>query len=323
MVKTSIWDDDYIGELSPHGKLCFVALVTNRNSTIIGFFPVTVKNLYDDTGIPKDEIRELLAKFEADGKLIYRDGFALLINFIRHQTLNPQILKGIHNTFEELPEWAKNSLAIAYPEHFGGYREPIGSDPANLKSLSSNTQSLTSKAKEEKEEDVFLDPAVQAYNDAKDLRTAICLAQGKKPKVSMITFEEWQLITAAFEHWREVFGKNAGARLNVQRGRVVLDRLRPPVQYTLDDIKKAIEGCKLSPYHNGSNGESGSTVYDDLELICRDDAHLERFMGYYDAYGNGKGNGNSKPGTGSRGSAVERVDEIVRDAQRFERPTID
>ncbi|TXH41479.1 MAG: hypothetical protein E6Q97_37400 [Desulfurellales bacterium] len=46
--------------------------------------------------------------------------------------------------------------------------------------------------------------------------------------------------------------------------------------YTVDDLCTAIDGCMLSPWHQGAN-ERGKR-YDSLELICRDSAKIEAFI---------------------------------------------
>jgi hypothetical protein len=46
--------------------------------------------------------------------------------------------------------------------------------------------------------------------------------------------------------------------------------------FSVADLKRAVIGCKLSPWHQGEN-PSGA-VYDDLELICRNDANVRRFI---------------------------------------------
>lgn len=47
------------------------------------------------------------------------------------------------------------------------------------------------------------------------------------------------------------------------------------VTYGVDTCVEAIEGCKLSPFHQGDNDRRRK--YDDVELILRDAAKIERF----------------------------------------------
>jgi hypothetical protein len=78
-----------------------------------------------------------------------------------------------------------------------------------------------------------------------------------------------------FRYWVERMGKSASHTLFTDE-RVVKVRERLLQGYTVDVLRKAIDGCALSPHHQGKNGTQ--TVYDDLELICRDGAHVERFV---------------------------------------------
>jgi hypothetical protein len=46
--------------------------------------------------------------------------------------------------------------------------------------------------------------------------------------------------------------------------------------YTVEQLKLAVDGCARTPHNMGENDQRQR--YDDLELICRDGAHVERFM---------------------------------------------
>lgn len=50
--------------------------------------------------------------------------------------------------------------------------------------------------------------------------------------------------------------------------------------YTLEDFRKAIDGMHLSPFHLGENDKG--TKHLKLELIVRDQEHMDMFMGYVD-----------------------------------------
>lgn len=48
--------------------------------------------------------------------------------------------------------------------------------------------------------------------------------------------------------------------------------------YGVDDCMRAIRGCAASDFHMGRNKQNKR--YDDLELIFRDQDHVERFLEY-------------------------------------------
>jgi hypothetical protein len=75
-----------------------------------------------------------------------------------------------------------------------------------------------------------------------------------------------------FQYWQAVFGKER-ATFTPERRRVIRARLRDG--YTAQDIRRAIDGCKASDFHNGINNEGRS--YNDITLICRNGTKLESF----------------------------------------------
>lgn len=75
-----------------------------------------------------------------------------------------------------------------------------------------------------------------------------------------------------FEFWRDVMG-HTRAKFGPKRRQAVSKMLR--VGYSVDDLRLAIYGCKCSPRHQGQN-DTGE-IWDDLELIVRDEAHVDRF----------------------------------------------
>jgi hypothetical protein len=91
-----------------------------------------------------------------------------------------------------------------------------------------------------------------------------------------------------FAYWQQIMG-HPRAKLDAKRRKKINDRLNDG--YTQDDLRKAIEGCRKSPHHMGENDRS--TVYDGLELICRDAEHVDRFIAM--AEGRGLKGGEPEP----------------------------
>jgi len=76
-----------------------------------------------------------------------------------------------------------------------------------------------------------------------------------------------------FDFWKTEFN-HPKAKLDSKRSRAIKARLKDG--YTVDDIQKAITGCKQSPFHQGENERH--TIYDGIDLICRDADKLEGFI---------------------------------------------
>jgi hypothetical protein len=77
--------------------------------------------------------------------------------------------------------------------------------------------------------------------------------------------------TAVFQAWQEA-ARKPRARLDDKRRRVIKNALR---HYPAEDLIDAVRGWRHSPHHCGQNDQR--TVYNDLELLLRDSAHIERF----------------------------------------------
>lgn len=82
-------------------------------------------------------------------------------------------------------------------------------------------------------------------------------------------------VQVVFDHWREAMGKSERTVLDDNRKRLIRKALDA---YTLDDVKAAITGCSLSPYHMGEN--QGGKRYNELGLILRNADKIEQFIGY-------------------------------------------
>lgn len=100
------------------------------------------------------------------------------------------------------------------------------------------------------------------------------------------------LASEVFAFWKEHLN-HQDATFDAKRGAAIMARLKEG--YTVEQLKLAIRGCKLSDFHMGR--EAGHpNVHDNLTLICRDAEHVDKFIAIA-----GKVNGTNKqnPGDGS------------------------
>jgi hypothetical protein len=75
-----------------------------------------------------------------------------------------------------------------------------------------------------------------------------------------------------FDAWIEATGKTGATVFSDKRRRVIRNALR---DYPVEDLLDAVCGWRNSSHHRGEN--TTGTVYNDLELLLRDAAHIERF----------------------------------------------
>lgn len=119
MIDSALWDSEYY--LSNHRdlRLLYTVIFTNQDVTLTGCYRISLPMLAFRCGMTVDEVKPYLEKLQADGKVIYRDGWMLARNFIDHQnTNNDQILAGTFKLLSEIPAWAIEVIRGDYPELF-------------------------------------------------------------------------------------------------------------------------------------------------------------------------------------------------------------
>jgi hypothetical protein len=105
-VNTKFWEDGYISNLDPAEKLIFLYLLTNSATNISGVYEIPLKRVATDTGYDRDMVIKIMDRFAKDGKIMYRDGWVAVKNFLKHQSKNPKIEVGIKTELSKSPEWA-------------------------------------------------------------------------------------------------------------------------------------------------------------------------------------------------------------------------
>lgn len=104
-VNTEFWADEYIGELSRDEKLLFLYFLTNPLTNIAGAYKIARRVIKQDTGFTDAELDTMLARFDQDGKVFYRDGWLFLPNFLKNQSLVGNMPISALNQVMESPVW--------------------------------------------------------------------------------------------------------------------------------------------------------------------------------------------------------------------------
>lgn len=113
-VNTKFWTDGYIRRLPPDGKLLFLYLITNPLTSISGAYETTIEQICYDTCMDSDKVLTLLSKFKRDSKIVFKNGWLLVLNFLKHQSRNPKVNKGIELALNDAPKWIQDRLSIGY-----------------------------------------------------------------------------------------------------------------------------------------------------------------------------------------------------------------
>lgn len=81
-------------------------------------------------------------------------------------------------------------------------------------------------------------------------------------------------VLEVFGYWKERLKKGDTCQCTPKREKAVRGRLAEG--YTVDQLKRAVDGCLATPHNMGQNDRG--TPFNDLELICRDQSNVDRFM---------------------------------------------
>jgi len=112
------------------------------------------------------------------------------------------------------------------------------------------------------------------------------VADGPTPKVDQIRSDQTRPEDEApagpaparlvFDHWVKAMGKSANTKFlpTTQRYKKVLARFKDG--FSVDQLCRAVDGCKLTPHNMGQNDRQA--LFNDLELICRTVENVERFI---------------------------------------------
>jgi len=119
-INTIIWSDPWFELLEPSAKLLFIYLVTNEKTNMLGVYEISIRKVSFETGIKQSEIERYLKEFELSKKIKYAENRVLLLNFLKHQNYNFNMMKSAIRTYNKLPLSLRNSELII-PETKEGF----------------------------------------------------------------------------------------------------------------------------------------------------------------------------------------------------------
>lgn len=173
-IHTQIWRDNWFLDLEPDEKLLFIYLFSNDNSNLAGLYELHEKIIALETGLAKSRIDEIIAKFEADKKALYKDGIVWIVNMQRyHSNAGEKVRRNIELIVEGIPDcYVKQQYCIA------NEIEPKNtlSENKNTLSHSKSKSKSNSKSKTEEEEEEEAQPETPngGTSTYSDKFTSIC-----------------------------------------------------------------------------------------------------------------------------------------------------
>ncbi|MDD4354205.1 MAG: hypothetical protein PHN56_07175 [Candidatus Nanoarchaeia archaeon] len=104
MIETRMWDDNFFSELSTEEKLLFIYFITSPVNALSGIYEIPLNTISLHTSIKRENILEIIKKFEQLNKIFYINGWVYIKNYKKYQLLNPKIQKNIDKQFSLIPK---------------------------------------------------------------------------------------------------------------------------------------------------------------------------------------------------------------------------
>jgi hypothetical protein len=255
-VDVRVWNDGKFKGLSrpaPNAQTLWFFLLTGPQTTNIpGLFSMGESAMAEALGWGLPAFRKAFTEIAAAGmvKWSWEDRLVWIPNAAKYDPpQSPNVIRNWKMAWDEIPECALKTEAFfsmkAFTEGLGkGFREAF--------------REAFGKGYVESPQRLHEDPSPNQEQEQEPEQ------EQEQPKAADLVFD----------HWRKVMGKGGRTEFDdKRRGRV---EARLDGGYSVPDLFQAIEGCKLTPYNMGQNDKG--QPFNDLELICRDASHVDRFM---------------------------------------------
>ena len=255
-IQCSYWEHASEEGWSTDAMLLGAYLMTGPHSNGIGTYRLPDGYIQDDLGWTSERVSKGFAELSQKG---FCNRFGKVVHIPKFLRWNPisnsNVAKARQKEFESLPsDEAKQSAAPAMLE-FGDHW---------AKGFETLLQTLSKRYAEQ--EPTQTNPEPEPTRE----KTLLSSSPGERDGSGDVR--------TVFEFWKQAMG-HPRAKLDSKRQTKIKARLKDG--YTVEDLCKAVDGCRRSPHHMGENDQGA--VYDDIELICRDATKVDRFMALADS----------------------------------------
>jgi len=192
-----------------------------------------------DTWLTELEAEQCIVRYRVDGST-----YLQVCNWLNHQRIDKP-------SASKVPQFVEASRILANPRE--GSCLLLGEE---------------GKGKEGKGVDPEVPAAPAAVADPEPVKATVTPPEPATPQPEPPAPEP-DPIDTVFAHWRSVMD-HPRSTLDGKRRRAIKAAL---ALYPVDALCESISGYRNSPHHMGQNDRA--TVYDDLELLLRDAAHID------------------------------------------------
>lgn len=103
-INVRTWSETWFEELSAADKLVWIYLNTNSSTNMLGAYSTSVRRLAYECHISEPAVRRSIKKLEIIKKLIYHEGYVIIIDWMAQQSMNPSMKIAARKEYDKLPE---------------------------------------------------------------------------------------------------------------------------------------------------------------------------------------------------------------------------
>ena len=271
-INVRMWSDSWFEALPPDFKLVWVYLLSNEYTNMLGVYELSLKRTAYDTGLEKETLSKAFEGFAKDSKAFYLfDKWVVLPNFLKNQSLNPNMLKSAMQIYRNLPKELKeivlfdgeqtSRLEIVKPS------ESISKDTETLsnrsETLSKGSQTLSEKEIEKESE------IEKEKENIRSINTSMSFSDENDPEEVLIPEEVEDLdinkreknsyIDIVTLYNQICVSLPKVVKITKKRKKAINARLK---NYTIEEIKRAFELAEESDFMKGSNNRNWIADFD-------------------------------------------------------------
>jgi hypothetical protein len=110
-IRTSIWKDEWFVSLRGDEQRLFLYLLSNGQTNMLGIYPISLREIAFDTGLDQEEVKRIFRdRLSKDGKAYFELGWVVMKNWLKHQTLNGNMLTSVEQAFNQAPVWLRRRV---------------------------------------------------------------------------------------------------------------------------------------------------------------------------------------------------------------------
>ena len=121
-IHTTVWKDDWVGELNIKEKLLWMYITTNDRTTQCGVYVFSWRYAPFETGLSNEDIRSIILKFQSDGKIKFNEetNEIMITNWLKYNSArSPKVAPVIDRELKGVKTLEFESEVIMKCEEFG------------------------------------------------------------------------------------------------------------------------------------------------------------------------------------------------------------